>query len=138
MDEKIIKSFSFIFLSMLFVFFLFTLNFWINVKDVCSKKCHDDYKRKIILFLIILTVLLIPINSFIMKLDPIKYSILIVGVSTINNLLQFIYLRQLKNDCNCRKSFIMEIIRIINYFNLLILLPSNYISIYYLMKLGPS
>lgn len=138
MSSDLIVVFSFLFIIVLFVTFLLTLNFWINVEDVCSKKCHDDYKRKIILFLIIVSIVLVPLNSFIMKLDQFQFDIMIIALATINNILQFIYLRQLKNDCKCDKSFVMDMIRIINYFNIFILLPSTYISIYYQMKLKSS
>lgn len=114
------------------VLFLLTLNFWINVEDVCKKQCHDDYKRKLILFMIVLSMLFTFINNFFLKLDQINYLIIVGVISTLNNILQFLYLRQLKNECLCSKSIVMDMIRIFNYFSLFILVPINIIMILYL------
>lgn len=137
MDVKLfISLMSGIFVIFLFIYFLLTLNFWINVEDVCSKDCHDDYKRKVILFLILAIPIFIITNQLYLKLSDFNYIIALLLLSTISNILQFLYLRQLKNECKCDKSFIMDMIRILNYFALFILLPSNYVSIFLLKKSG--
>ncbi len=117
------------------VYCLLVLNFYLNVEDTCSKKCHDDVKRIIILLLIVLSLMLPFIQAFNM-LNESTYIIMIFGVSTVLNLTQFLYLRQLKNECNCDKSILLDIMRILNYFTLFIVMPINVLMMGYLKNIG--
>lgn len=117
------------------VYGLLVLNFYLNVEDTCSKECHDDVKRIIILLLIVLS-LLMPFIKMYNKVNESTYLIMIFGVSTTLNVIQFLYLRQLKNDCNCDKSLLMDIMRILNYFTLFIVMPINVLMMGYLKNIG--
>ena len=117
------------------VYCLLVLNFYLNVEDTCSKECHDDVKRIIILLLIVLSLMLPFIQMFNMVNES-TYLIMLFGVSTVLNLTQFLYLRQLKNECNCDKSILLDIMRILNYFSLFIVTPINVLMMGYLKNIG--
>ena len=136
MNKDVSMNILLIFIGIvLFVYNLSVLNFYFNVKDTCSNKCHDDVKRIIILLFIFTSILLPAINA-VKPFNSLNYVMILFANSMVLHLTQFIYLRQLKNECSCGKSLIMDIMRILNYFALYIVIPINIVFVSYLKYHG--